>query len=194
VISTIAIGLLGGCATIVEGTDQTLSVSTTPAGATCELIRGGTTIGLVNPTPGSINVEKSQDDITVKCEKEEHQSAARSFASQLQGMTFGNILFGGIIGVAVDASSGAMHEYEPSIHLVLAPNEFASLETRDAFFDAERARIESEAASAITSVREDCDQREPWKCDETVEAIEGELTAQLSENEVKRNQAKIAGD
>ena len=36
-------------------------------------------------------------------------------ASEFQAMTFGNILFGGLIGVVVDAASGATHEYPPLV-------------------------------------------------------------------------------
>ncbi len=189
-VSALAV-VLGSCATIVEGTDQTLSVSTNPQGARCELTRAGTTIGMVDPTPGSITIEKSQDDISVICEKQGHQSASRSVSAEFQGMTFGNILFGGLIGVAVDAGSGAMHEYDPEVHLVLTPDDFASLAARDAFFDAEGARMEREAAEAIAKVRKHCDEREPWRCDEAEEAIEGELAAQLAQNEVKRKQAVV---
>ena len=42
-------------------------------------------------------------------------------------MTFGNILFGGIIGVAVDASSGAMNEYPSSVTVRLIPEETPDL-------------------------------------------------------------------
>ena len=45
-------------------------------------------------------------------------------------MTFGNILFGGIIGIAVDAASGAMHQYPDSVTITLIPDEFATAEAR----------------------------------------------------------------
>ena len=53
-------------------------------------------------------------------------------------MTFGNILFGGIIGIAVDAVSGATAEYEANVSIRMTPAEFLSVETRDKFFDQQR--------------------------------------------------------
>jgi len=186
--------LLSGCATIVKGTDQTVTVTTTPSGAMCELKRDGQTVAVVNPTPGSANIEKSKDDISVLCGKEGYQGGGGSLSSSFQGMTFGNLLFGGIIGVAVDAGSGAMHKYEKSVHVTLIPEEFPSIEARDEFFDTEKARIEREAAEAIARVREKCAPDEEEQCDKTVAAIEEERDAQLADLELKRSRAKIAGE
>jgi len=41
--------------------------------------------------------------------------------SSFKGMTFGNILFGGITGVGVDAATGAMHEHPPTVTVRLKP-------------------------------------------------------------------------
>jgi hypothetical protein len=57
-------------------------------------------------------------------------------ASEFQAMTFGNILFGGLIGVVVDAASGATHEYPPLVTITLVPELFASIAERDAFYEA----------------------------------------------------------
>lgn len=115
--------LVGACSTIVEGTDQTVTIATDPSGAACELTRHGQMIGAVNPTPGSLLVDKSSDNISVICTKEGYQNASGTLASEFEGMTFGNILFGGIIGVAVDASSGAMNEYPASVTIRLVEDE-----------------------------------------------------------------------
>ena len=126
---------LGGCSTLVEGDDQTVSVITDPPDARCELIRGGAPAAFVNPTPGSVVLEKSQDDVSVLCRKDGHFDGMATLSSSFQSMTLGNVVFGGIIGLAVDASSGAMHEYGASVTVVLPPKRFAGVEARDAFFD-----------------------------------------------------------
>ena len=74
---------------------------------------------MVNPTPGSVAVDKSQHDITVRCRLDGFQEAVGTFDSEFQGMTAGNILFGGLIGIGVDAASGAMHEYDHTVTVVL---------------------------------------------------------------------------
>lgn len=116
-----AAAFLGACASIVEGTDQSIAVSSHPSGAICVLEREGGQIAAVNPTPGTARVEKSTEDISVRCSKPGYQDSIGVLASELEGMTAGNLIFGGVIGLAVDAGSGAMHYYPSSITVNLSP-------------------------------------------------------------------------
>ena len=113
--------LLGACASIVEGTDQSIAVSSHPSGAICVLEREGGQIAAVNPTPGTVRVEKSTEDISVRCSKPGYQDSIGILVSELEGMTAGNLIFGGVTGLAVDAGSGAMHYYPSSITVNLSP-------------------------------------------------------------------------
>ncbi len=180
-----------GCASIVEGTDQSVTVQTTPSGASCELKRDGEVIGVVNPTPGTVTVDKSKDDISVICRKDGYQDGSGAFSSDFQGMTFGNLLFGGIIGVAVDASSGAMHEYPASVTVVMSPNAFPSNAERDKFFDQRAGSVRSEADAAIAKVKQNCKSSQQKTCDEAVGKIEAARDDQLADIEVKRAQAVV---
>lgn len=180
-----------GCASIVEGTDQSVTVQTMPSGANCELKRDGQVIGVVNPTPGTVTVDKSKHDIAVICKKDGYQDASGAFSSDFQGMTFGNILFGGIIGVAVDASSGAMHEYPASISIAMAPNSFPNTMERDRFFDQRAESIRKDAEAAIAKVRQDCKSSQQKTCDEAIGKIEVARDDQLADVEVKRAQAVV---
>ena len=106
----IAIGALAStsaCATITHGSNDTITVNTNPTGASCEIKQGANTIAFINPTPGSMMVPKSKNDLSVFCNKDGYETAAGNLSSEFQAMTFGNIIFGGLIGVAVDAASGA---------------------------------------------------------------------------------------
>ena len=126
---------LGGCATIVEGSDQTLRVSTDPAGAECELRRNGEVIAVVDQTPGSVTVDKSQYEITVSCQLDGYEEAVGTVEPEFEDMTVGNILLGGVIGIGVDAASGAMHEYRPNVTVVLH-------EVEETVEEAEEAQLE----------------------------------------------------
>jgi hypothetical protein len=183
--------LSSGCASIVEGTDQSVTVQTSPSGASCELKRDGTVIGIVNPTPGTVTVDKSKHDIAVICKKDGYQDGSGAFSSEFQGMTFGNLLFGGIIGVAVDASSGAMHEYPASVTVVMAPNSFANSAERDKFFDQRAALIRQDAETAIAKVKQNCKSSQQKTCDEAVGKIEHARDDQLADIEVKRAEAQV---
>jgi hypothetical protein len=180
-----------GCASIVEGTDQSVTVQTTPSGAICELKRDGAVIGVVNPTPGTVTVDKSKYDIAVNCKKDGYQDASGAFSSGFQGMTFGNILFGGLIGVAVDAGSGAMHEYPASVTVAMVPSSFPNTSERDRFFDQHAETIRKDAEATIAKVRQDCKPSQQKTCDEAVGKIEAARDDQLADVEVKRAQAVV---
>jgi membrane-associated protease RseP (regulator of RpoE activity) len=111
---------LTGCATIMEGTGQSVTISTDPAGAACTVDRGGTRVGQVNPTPGSLRLDKSKDDLQVACTKDGFQTSTVSRSSKFVGTTFGNIIIGGLTGVLIDAVTGANFTYPSEIKVSLA--------------------------------------------------------------------------
>ncbi len=87
----------------------------------CTLTTGGVGTKYVQ-TPGSITLEKSKDNIAVSCTKECYFDGGGIIASNLQAITAGNILFGGVIGLGVDAASGAMNEYSSDIQVLMQPD------------------------------------------------------------------------
>ncbi|OAN50146.1 hypothetical protein A6A04_01680 [Paramagnetospirillum marisnigri] len=109
--------MLVGCSTLTQGTDQLITVMTPGVDAArCSLTStSGKTWFVV--APGSVSVEKSKDDISIVCKKEGYRDGAAVATSNLEGMTWGNIVFGGVIGVGVDAASGAMNKYPPTINI-----------------------------------------------------------------------------
>jgi len=113
--------IMPGCATIVNGTSQSVAISTTPPGAHCDVARQGSHIGTVAPTPGSLHLDKSKNNIDVSCTKEGFQSAVVTQSASFGGATFGNILLGGIIGASIDAASGANYSYPDMVHFDLVP-------------------------------------------------------------------------
>ena len=117
-IVVFSLAALSGCATIVEGSDQNIAIDTSPQGAVCEVKRDGVTIGST-VTPGTVNISKSKDPIGVVCNKKGYRTATSGADSDFEGMTLGNILLGGVVGVAIDAGSGAMNEYPDKVVLTL---------------------------------------------------------------------------
>jgi len=110
---------LGGCASIVDGSTQVLSVQTVSKNggevdnAHCSLISNKGT-WFVN-TPGTVSVHRSYDALNINCKKEGEQPGIATVNSSTKGMAFGNILAGGLIGAAVDMSTGAAYDYPPLI-------------------------------------------------------------------------------
>ncbi len=113
--------VLSGCASIVEGTDQQVTINTTPDGAKCALSREGQVIGIANPTPQTLTLSKSRKDVTVLCQKAGYKEATAILDSEFESMTLGNLLIGGVIGVGVDAATGALNEYDNLITVPLTP-------------------------------------------------------------------------
>ena len=185
-----AVVLTSGCATLTKGTSQTVTVDTDPSGATCTLTRDAKPVAIVNPTPGSVPVEKAHGTIAIACKKQGYLEAAGNLASEFQAMTFGNILFGGLVGVVVDAASGAMHQYPDMVTITLIPAEFGTVQARDEFFDRMRAVLEREAAEVKDRIDKKCARSD---CDRQLAAADAGKAEKLAEIEQRRASAKIAG-
>lgn len=113
--------LLSSCASITGSRNQPLSVTATlegkpVVGANCELLNDKGKWFVT--TPGSVVILKSFQDLTVTCRKQETKKVgASTFQSANEGSVWGNVLAGGIIGYAVDASSGAGFSYPPTLNV-----------------------------------------------------------------------------
>jgi hypothetical protein len=106
--------ILTGCASIVSGTSQVVSVETLQSagrvdGASCKLENSKGVYYVT--TPGTVTVHRAYGDMNVKCEKPGYPIGLALIKSSTKGMVVGNILFGGLIGVGVDAASGAAYDY-----------------------------------------------------------------------------------
>jgi len=101
--------LVSGCASIVTGQNQTISVETVGVNdAKCSLANDEGT--WFTTTPGSVTVKRSYSNLNVTCKKDQ-LTGCTSVKSSTKGMAFGNILAGGIIGAAVDCGTGSAYDY-----------------------------------------------------------------------------------
>ena len=117
---SMALSFLTACASIVNGTNQSVSVNTTPAqGATCSLTNDKGQ-WYVNNTPGSVTVHRSYKDLTVNCEKKGYPKSVKNVASKTKAMAFGNVVFGGIIGAGVDVVDGSAYDYPTDIQVPMS--------------------------------------------------------------------------
>lgn len=113
--------LAAGCATITKGTTQSVAISTPGApGATCTLTSGGIGQKVVT-TPATIVLDKSQDNIQVVCKKQCFQDGVGIIASHTEAMAAGNVIVGGVVGLGVDAVSGAMNRYNADNQFMMVP-------------------------------------------------------------------------
>lgn len=105
---------LTNCASIVSGDQQLISVDTPNCKrASCKLSNEQGKF-YISSTPGSVEINKSASTLIIECEKGSVKKTM-SVESGTEGMMFGNILVGGLIGAAVDASTGAAYVYPDSV-------------------------------------------------------------------------------
>jgi hypothetical protein len=113
--------LLAACATITKGTSQVVAVNTPGVpGATCTLISSAIGTQVV-VTPATLPLAKGSDNISVRCTKDCYQDGAGVISSNMESMTAGNIILGGVVGLGVDAMTGAMNKYTPEIQVIMTP-------------------------------------------------------------------------
>ncbi len=104
-----------GCSTVINGTTQSLSVQTTPEnGANCALTNDKGQ-WYVSSTPGSVVVHRSNNPLTVQCQKNGYKTTNQAVKSYAKGMLAGNIIAGGVVGAGVDLADGAAFGYPPVI-------------------------------------------------------------------------------
>jgi hypothetical protein len=105
---------LSACASIVGGTHQHLSVETRSPNQ--EVVVADCTVtnerGVQHvTTPGIVTVHRGSGPIDVRCVKDGAPIGGDSFASKVRPMEWGNLVFGGLIGLVVDFSDDAAHHY-----------------------------------------------------------------------------------
>ena len=112
---------IAGCASITKGTTQVVSINTPGvSGATCVLTSSSVGSKTIS-TPAAVTLEKGQDAVIVRCSKECYEDGVGTIASNMESMTAGNILLGGVIGLGVDAATGAMNKYSADTSILMTP-------------------------------------------------------------------------
>ena len=109
------LGLLaGGCATMTTGTTQGINVDSEPRDADCTLSRDGVDLGTVR-TPAPITIRRHSSTVHVTCRKEGYEDSRVVMNARFETSSAGNLILGGVVGVIVDAASGANSRYDPYV-------------------------------------------------------------------------------
>src|SRR5262245_55022141 len=112
--------LCGGCATVTRGTTDNVGFDSQPSQAEVRTSNG---LGCV--TPCSLVVKRNEEFIATFT-KPGYRSQQVEVKTQLAGAgaagLAGNILIGGVVGIGVDAVTGAANEHTPNpVSVVLEP-------------------------------------------------------------------------
>lgn len=99
---------LGGCATILKGKSQLVTISSNVQGATIEV--NGREVG---KTPFTGEIERGSDTvITVRAANWQPKTVALD--TEVEPIFFGNVIIGGVLGSTTDYSTGSMYKYSPT--------------------------------------------------------------------------------
>jgi len=99
---------LTGCGSIVHGTTQKETFLSQPSSANVTI--DGLSYG---KTPATVKLERSNAH-TVTISLPGYRPATIHFERKMSGWYFGNIVFGGVIGLIVDAADGAIYKLSPN--------------------------------------------------------------------------------
>ena len=107
-----------GCATVIDGTHQTIRFNSDPSRAHCVLTRDAKVIAQLT-TPGRAEVEKDKHDIQAVCTAEGYVDKLVTLRSGLAPATFANIVGTLGVGWTVDSLTGADNSYPEVVTVVL---------------------------------------------------------------------------
>lgn len=111
----------GGCASIVEGTSQTILVNMTPDTAQCVATRQGSQVGLVSGSARQLPVSKSRHDLWLRCTAPGYETSDVKVESSASGWgVAGGIAFD--LGIT-DYMTGALNKYPEAVTVALVKKE-----------------------------------------------------------------------
>jgi len=106
-LSLVVVLLVSSCATIILSSSQQVGISSSPTGASVTIDdepKGETPI---------IEKLSRKDNHIIKIELEGYEPFEIKTTRSTSGWVWGNIVFGGLIGLAVDAITGGMYVIKP---------------------------------------------------------------------------------
>ncbi len=123
IVAALLCFVVTGCASITSGKHQPVSINAICNGepvtdVSCTLMNDKGSWHV--KTPGSVMIQKAYGDLAVDCKKGDAVVSSK-FQSKNNTSVWGNILAGGIIGYAVDASSGAGFDYPATMTITMPP-------------------------------------------------------------------------
>tara|TARA_R110000868_G_scaffold119469_3_gene317110 strand:- start:15729 stop:16130 length:402 start_codon:yes stop_codon:yes gene_type:complete len=128
------VSTMGGCATIRNEKYKEVGITSDPSGAT--VLMDDDVLGV---TPCEVSVARKGRDKVVEISLEGYKTAVLKLNRSVEGKT----VFGGLIGMSVDAISGKAGTYTDSVHVILEVGE-GTVELDSKVLDQARKDAEAE--------------------------------------------------
>ena len=181
---------LSACASIVEGTDQSIAVNLSPENATCAVYREGAQLSTISKDHRFINISKSKNDLVIECEAPDYHDEAINLESSASGW--------GVVGCFLidlcitDYSTGALNKYPETITITLAPKSFESAESRDEWYRDRRAAVEGRWDELLDAKASECRAAtNKDECEARVTALEERKAEELQGLEQRRTASAV---
>lgn len=105
-----------GCATIMHGTNQQVGFSSTPSQAVVKV--DGVSMG---STPIIAKLSRKKPHV-VRLELDGYQPYETTLTKSVSGWVWGNLVFGGLPGLIIDAATGGLYDLSPDqVQATLGP-------------------------------------------------------------------------
>lgn len=120
---TLPLALSVGCASLTTSNENQVRVETVDesgadvADVNCAMLRGS--VRSEFKTPAVIALTKGSQQVMIDCTKAGMADGKAVLTSRVGAATFGNILAGGLIGIAVDQATGKAYNYPDWIKIVM---------------------------------------------------------------------------
>jgi hypothetical protein len=153
-----------GCASMVDGGPAVVHINSKPTGAKVSVFDWENKPVATQTTPATLSLQRSRgyfagERYKVVFEAPGYYPATKYIDSRINGWYFGNIFFGGVIGMfAVDPLTGAMFTLSPKdINMNLVPSTVPmTLEERKA------AELKANPPNPPKSAKSTVDQKDPF--------------------------------
>lgn len=107
--------VMGGCASVTRGTTENLSIVSTPPGAEATIT--GLDVPTACVTPCAVVVKRNAD-VSVSIQKDGYEPQVVQLTKEIPATGAagfaGNVLIGGLVGMGVDAVTGAATDHKPN--------------------------------------------------------------------------------
>ena len=103
----------GSCASIVTGSHDSIELTSVPPGAHYE-----TNTGHSGTMPATVTIS-DKETLQVRCWMDGYQDENVLLPPRMSGWFLGNIILGGLIGIAIDLISGNWRTHDGTLNLTL---------------------------------------------------------------------------
>lgn len=133
--------MVSGCATIIKGSRQEVNFASVPSEAQFTILdnKGGQEIHR-GVTPQIVTLKRKKS-YTVRFEKSGFKTREIPIAKGVNGWVFGNVVFGGLIGIIIDASNGSIYALKDVTASLQGQDVALEVRSLDSLTEEEKARL-----------------------------------------------------